>query len=81
MATRDDVSYEVHGGIVATFLFRAEGVSGERTYQQISAHVLQERMEVWDHYRESMKPAHQGLEPKCSDARRELFSEALIAAG
>jgi hypothetical protein len=33
MAVRDDVSFQVPGGIVAAFLFRAEGVSGEETHQ------------------------------------------------
>jgi hypothetical protein len=46
MAARNDVSSQVPGGIVAAFLFRAEGVSGEETHQQISAHVPQERMEA-----------------------------------
>jgi hypothetical protein len=46
MAVRDEVSFQVPGGIVAAFLFRAEGVSGEGTHQQISAHVPQERMEA-----------------------------------
>ena len=46
MAARDDGSSQVPGDIVAAFLFRAEGVSGEETHQQISAHVPQERMEA-----------------------------------
>jgi hypothetical protein len=46
MAARNDVSSQVPGGIVAAFLFRAEGVSGEETHQQISADVPQERMEA-----------------------------------
>jgi hypothetical protein len=46
MAARNDVSSQVPGYIVAAFLFRAHGVSGEETHQQISAHVPQERMEA-----------------------------------
>jgi hypothetical protein len=46
MAARDEVSSQVSGGIVAAFLFRAEGVLGEGTHQQISAHVPEERMEA-----------------------------------
>jgi hypothetical protein len=44
MAARNDVSSQVPSDIVAAFLFRAEGVSGEETHQQISANVPQERM-------------------------------------
>jgi hypothetical protein len=34
MAARDDVSSQVPGGIIAAFLFRAEGVSGEETHSR-----------------------------------------------
>jgi hypothetical protein len=44
MAASNDVSSQVPSDIVAAFLFRAEGVSGEETHQQISANVPQERM-------------------------------------
>ena len=46
MTARDDVSFQVPGDIVAAFFFRPEGVSGEESHQQISAHVPQERMEA-----------------------------------